>query len=219
MNTAKSPEGAKDVVTRDDPEADQRHGLVEDAMALLSATLFMSLGLVLFQKVGLYTGGTAGLAFLLHYRSGWPLGAIFFAINLPFAWLAWRHLGRAFALRTLAAVGLIAALSEATPHWIVLDRVAPGYAALAGGVLMGTALLVLFRHRASLGGIGVLALWLQERHGIRAGKFQMGVDVCIVLGALAATDLARVAWSVLGAVAVNLVLAMNHKPGRYRGLS
>jgi uncharacterized membrane-anchored protein YitT (DUF2179 family) len=77
---------------------------------------------------------------------------------------------------------------------------------------------MLFRHQASLGGFNVLVLWLQQRFDWPAGKVQMGIDALVVLAALLATDVQRVAWSVLGALALNLVLAFNHKPGRYLGL-
>jgi uncharacterized membrane-anchored protein YitT (DUF2179 family) len=43
----------------------------------------------------------------------------------------------------------------------------------------------------------------------------MAVDCCIVLAALVTVEPQRVLWSVAGAVALNLVLAMNHRPGRY----
>lgn len=80
---------------------------------------------------------------------------------------------------------------------------------------MGMGFLVLFRHRCSLGGVGIMALYLQDRFGWRAGKVQMAVDCCIVLAALVTVEPLRVLWSVIGAVALNLVLAMNHRPGRY----
>ena len=62
---------------------------------------------------------------------------------------------------------------------------------------------------------GIAALYLQDRYGWRAGKVQMAVDCCIVLLALWTVEPLRVAWSIAGAVALNLVLAMNHRPGRY----
>jgi uncharacterized membrane-anchored protein YitT (DUF2179 family) len=76
-------------------------------------------------------------------------------------------------------------------------------------------MLMLFRHRASLGGLNVLVLYLQERFGWRAGKVQMALDSLIVLGGLVVADVPRVALSVLGAVVLNLTLAINHRPGRY----
>jgi uncharacterized membrane-anchored protein YitT (DUF2179 family) len=64
----------------------------------------------------------------------------------------------------------------------------------------------------------VLVLWLQQRFGWRAGVVQMGIDCAIVVAALAIVDPASVAISVIGAVALNLVVAINHKPGRYLGV-
>jgi len=92
------------------------------------------------------------------------------------------------------------------------------FAAVMGGFLIGTGLLMLFRHRASLGGVGVMALWLQEKKGWRAGKVQMAVDCAIVLASFAVVTPWMVVVSVIGALALNLVLAINHKPGRYTGV-
>ena len=80
---------------------------------------------------------------------------------------------------------------------------------------MGAGFLMLFRHRASLGGVGILALYLQDSRGWRAGKVQMAIDCAIVAAAFAIVDPQRVVYSVVGAVALNLILAINHKPGRY----
>jgi len=44
---------------------------------------------------------------------------------------------------------------------------------------------------------------------------QMAIDSLIVLGALFIADWQRVALSVVGAVVLNLALAINHRPGRY----
>lgn len=195
------------------------HSRREDLTALLTGSLLVSLGLVLFRQAGLLSGGTAGIAFLLHYASGWPFGFWFFAINLPFYWLAFRRMGPAFTAKTFAAVGCVSLLAEGVPGWLQIAHLTPAYAAIAGGMLIGCGLLIFFRHGASLGGLNVVALALQESGRISAGRFQMVVDSLIVLAALWVADLPRVAWSVLGALAVNLVLADNHRPGRYRGMS
>jgi len=76
--------------------------------------------------------------------------------------------------------------------------------------------LVIFRHKMSLGGFNILVLYLQERFGIRAGKVQMALDCTIVVMSLFIVDVYLIGLSILGAVATNLILAMNHKPGRYQ---
>jgi uncharacterized membrane-anchored protein YitT (DUF2179 family) len=192
-----------------------RHTPLEDLQALLIGTLLVSLAVTLFQHAGLLSGGTAGIAFLAHYLGGWSFGLAYFVINLPFYWLAWRHMGRSFTLRTLAAVVLVAVMSDWLPRHLVLASLDAWLAALLGGVLMGNGFLVLFRHQASLGGLGILALLAQKKKGWRAGHVQMAMDAAIVCAALATVPLDRVALSVAAAVVLNLVIATNHRPGRY----
>lgn len=191
------------------------HSKAEDALALLSGTALIALAVALFQHAHLLSGGTAGIAFLLHYGTGWSFGPVFFVLNLPFYVLAWRRMDRAFLVKTMIAVALVSALTELTPHFITFGQVQPLYAALVGGVLLGVGFLILFRHRASLGGVGILAFWLQETRGWRAGHVQMAVDSLILLAALATAPLPQVALSVAGAVVLNLTLAINHRAGRY----
>lgn len=191
------------------------HRLHEDAMALFVGTLFVAMGVVLFRHAGLLTGGTAGMAFLVHYATGWNFSLIFFAINLPFYGLAWKRLGPVFAVKTFLAVGLLAVLAQWVPQWIEIGALNTGFASVAGGLLTGTGMLMLFRHRASLGGFNVVVLYLQERFGWRAGKIQMAMDCAIVVAAFSVVEVSQIAWSVLGAVVLNLTLAINHRPGRY----
>ena len=195
------------------------HRHYEDALALLIGTLFVALGVTLYSQALLLTGSSAGIAFLLQYASGWSFGVWFFLINLPFYWLAIRRMGWSFTLRTFAAIGLVSLFSELTGRWILIESVAPLYASLMGGCLIGIGMLVLFRHRASLGGVNILVLYLQDRHGWRAGYLQLAIDGVIMLLALALLPMDRVGFSVLGAVALNLIIALNHKPGRYMGVS
>lgn len=194
------------------------HSAFEDAQALVTGTAFVALGVALYAHAGLLTGGTAGVALLVQYASGWPFGAVFFALNLPFVWLAVRTLGWPFTLKTFAAVALLSVLAEATRHWVRFAQLQPAYAAVIGGFLTGAGLLMLFRHKASLGGVNVLVLYLQQQRGLRAGKVQMAIDCAIVLASFALVPPQKIALSVLGAVALNLVLAINHKPGRYMGV-
>jgi uncharacterized membrane-anchored protein YitT (DUF2179 family) len=172
----------------------------------------------MFARAGLLTGGTAGLAFLIHYATGWRFGVVFFVINVPFYWLALRAMGRAFTLKTFCAIATLSLATELMPLVVRFESLQPAYAGVMGGCLIGAGLLMLFRHKASLGGLNVVVLYLQERHGWRAGKVQMAIDCLIVLAALTLVEPRLIAISILGAVALNLVVAVNHRPGRYLGM-
>jgi len=196
-----------------------KHSLLEDVQALVTGTLFVALGVALFKQAGMLTGGTVGIAFLLHYSLGLPFGALFFCINLPFYWLAYRRMGLPFTLKTIAAVSLMAVLAEVLPRWLQFAELNTWFAAITGGLLIGAGMLILFRHRASLGGLNVLVLYLQEKRGWRAGYVQAGLDGLILLCALGFVAPERVGMSLLGMVAINAALAINHRPGRYMAVS
>jgi uncharacterized membrane-anchored protein YitT (DUF2179 family) len=200
------------------PAVDVRHRFYEDALALLIGTLFVSLAVNMYSHAGLVTGSTAGLAFLLHYVSGLPFGVIFFVINLPFYYFAFRRMGARFTGKTFCAVAMVSGFSLIHPHFIAYEKLDLFYCAILGGLMMGIGFVVLFRHKASLGGVNVVTLFLQDKYGLRAGKLQMGVDVVIVLLSLLVVTPKVLLASVLGAVAANLVIAMNHRPGRYMGM-
>jgi len=192
-----------------------RHTLFEDVQALLTGTLVVSLGVAMFKKAGLLTGGVTGLAFLSHYASGFNFGVLLVLLNLPFYVLALKRMGKVFTLKSIIAVTLVAIFTEFSPVLIRFEWLHPIFAAITGGLLMGVGMLILFRHQASLGGLNVLALYLQETRGWRAGNVQMAFDCAIVLGSAFVVSPMLIAFSVLGAVVLNLSLTTNHKPGRY----
>ena len=176
-----------------------RHRWYEDIQALVIGTLFVALGMVMFGTAGLLTGGTAGIAFLIHYATGVSFSLAFFVIHLPFYVFAWKRMGRAFTAKTFAAVGLLSLFAHFLPQGLHFDFLSPPLAAV-------------------LGGLNVLVLYLQERLDWRAGKVQLAMDALIVLGALMVADGERVALSVLGAVVLNMTLTINHRSGCYMAI-
>lgn len=192
-----------------------RHSVFEDAQGLFTGTVLASLGVMLLSKAGLLTGGVAGMAFLLHYAFGWSFGLGFFVINLPFYWLAYKRLGVAFTIKTFSAIGLLAVLSEYQPKLLDIANINPLWASILGGLLIGMGMLALFRHRASLGGVGILALYLQDRFGWRAGLIQLCIDLVILALAFLVKSPFVVLCSVIGAVALNFFIAVNHRTDRY----
>jgi uncharacterized membrane-anchored protein YitT (DUF2179 family) len=194
-----------------------RHTALEDAQAILAGTLLVSLGVALVGKAGLITGGIVGLGVLLHYATGIGFGQLFLVLNLPFYALALKKMGWRFTAKTFSAVLLLSAFSEMVPTVLVLESIAPLYAAIMGGLLMGIGLLVLFRHDASLGGFNILALHLQKRFGWRAGLVQLGLDLLLLMSSALLLAPSAIVTSLVCAAVLNLCLAVNHRPGRYTG--
>jgi uncharacterized membrane-anchored protein YitT (DUF2179 family) len=192
------------------------HTLVEDVAGITVGTFLASFGLFLLHSTSAVTGGTAGLSLLLSYLTPVSFAVLFPLVNLPFFVLAVATKGWSFTLRSVVAVLAVSAFSSLHAAALPGLSVVPVYAVLFGNLAAGMGILVLFRHRASLGGFGILALLLQERFGWRAGYVQMALDVVVVLAALTVVAPSVAVLSALGAVVLNLVLSMNHRPGRYQ---
>ena len=193
----------------------RKHSLLEDAQGIGLGVFMAAIGLQILTFAGLVTGQTAGIAVLISYATGWSFGAVFFVINLPFYALAWLRLGPRFTITSLISVTLLSALTEILPNHFEIARLEPWLAAAIFGALTGLGLLALFRHGGSLGGLGVLALYAQDRFGFRAGYVQLIADAVIFTIAAFMLPPMIVAWSLLGAVILNLIIAINHRRDRY----
>ncbi len=200
--------------TTGDPLA---HGWVEDVFGILSGTFVASLGIYLLHSAHAVTGGTAGLSLLISYGSGWSFSVVYVLVNLPFLALAQRRKGWDFTLRTLVSIALVSLFALVHPLAMPETHLNRPYAVVVGNLLAGVGMLILFRHRSSLGGLNTVALLAQERFGWRAGYVQLALDGTIIVASLSIVAPAVVALSAGGAVVLNLVLAFNHRPGRYLG--
>ncbi|PSK82911.1 uncharacterized membrane-anchored protein YitT (DUF2179 family) [Limimaricola soesokkakensis] len=192
-----------------------RHSALEDLQGLGIGIFACSIGLHVLTQVGLITGQTAGVAVIISYLTSWSFGAVFFVINLPFYVLAWFRLGPEFTLKSIVSVTLLSLLTELLPAHFEIVRLDTWLGAIIFGTLTGLGLLGVFRHNGSLGGLGIVALIVQDRYGFRAGYVQLAADAAIFATALALFDAATVLWSLLGAVILNTVIAFNHRRDRY----
>lgn len=196
-------------------QASPGHTIVEDILAILTGTITTSLGLFLLKSAGAVTGGTAGLSLLISYATALPFPVLLLVVNAPFFVLAFWKKGVAFTLRTIITVGMLSVFSSIIPTLVSFEHIDAVFGILVGNLLAGVGMLILFRHGSSLGGFNVLALLMQEKFGWRAGYVQMALDVAVVLAAFAVVSPWVVLVSAAGAAVLNVVLALNHRPGRY----
>ncbi|MCE5972325.1 YitT family protein [Sinirhodobacter sp. WL0062] len=198
-----------------DLNAEKHYSLFEDIQGLIIASAQAALGIHLLRAAGLVTGGTAGLALIISYLTGWSFSLVFFVINIPFYGFAYWARGAAFCLKSLTTVTLVSLLAEALKPLFAVGSIHPGISAVMFGVSAGVGLLGLFRHSGSLGGVSIVAVILQDKFGFKAGWTQLAHDLVLFAVALWILPIDRVLWSLLGAVILNFVIAFNHRRDWY----
>ncbi|MDN3716924.1 YitT family protein [Vibrio breoganii] len=192
-----------------------KHSFLEDCAAIFTGTLLVAVGIYFLKSSSMIVGGTAGLGLLFTQFIDLSFGTMYFLVNIPFYFLAWFRLGKRFTINSVICVSLVSVMADNLHHVMRFELLTPAFAAIAGGTFIGLGLLVLFRHRASLGGSNVLCLVIQDKMGISVGKTQLLFDTSILICSLYFIPLTLIAWSILAAVFINLILWMNHKPTRY----
>ncbi len=193
------------------------HTLKDDIYGLALGVMFIAVGLNLLKFSGMVTGGIAGIALLISYYLPLPIGLLFTLVNIPFLVFCYFSMGRAFTIKTLIVSITLGLATQAVPMLITISYLHPLFAALVGGTFIGMGILSLARHNASVGGTGVVTLWMYRRFGINAGKSQMALDALVFLLSLIKMPLLLLLWSALSALAMNAMLMNWHKPGRYQG--
>lgn len=202
-------------VMNTDQSAPKTYTLFEDVQGLILASAQAALGIHLLRAAGIMTGGSAGMALIISYATGWNFSAVFFAVNLPFFALAYRFRGLSFCLKSVSTVVLVSIMAELLGPLLQVHDIHPATAAVLFGVSTGIGLLGLFRHKGSLGGMSIMALILQDRYGIKAGYTQMAHDLALFAIAAFIIPLDSLAWSALGMIIVNAVIAINHRRDWY----
>ncbi len=218
MSTAKSsPKPTKAPIAEDELYPAVKHTLFEDVYAFAIGCSFIVLGICFLKSVGLVTGGVAGIALLTSYVVPLPVGVLFTLINIPFFLFAYPAMGKTFMIKTVIVNLAIMGLAQLAPFAFHLQNVNPFFASVFGGTIIGMGILALARHGAGAGGTGVLALYLQKRKGINAGKTQMLCDALIMTASIFILNWHQLLFSVVSAAAMSGVLIGFHKPERYIG--
>ncbi len=180
-------------------------------ITLIEGCLLVALGVRLLQAGGLLVSGTAGMSLLGADLTALSFGSLFFLINLPFYGLAWKQLGLNFTLRTLGCVSLLSVLSDVLAVSLPLGAVSLPVAAIAVGLLIGLGITLLFRENASLGGLNILALHLERRFGIHAGRTTFAFDLLLIAIAALVYPWPQVICSALAFATLSFVLGRYHR--------
>ena len=132
------------------------------------------------------SGGVTGLATIIYHWTGWPVGMIAMATNVPLFLVGFRLISSSFGIKTLSAtilfsifIDLFAEIPSLTDDLLL--------AALAGGTIMGLGLGLVFRQNATTGGTDLAARIIHNGiPWLSVAQMLLVIDVLVVLVAAAA---------------------------------
>ena len=127
----------------------------------------------------LIDGGTVGIALILSRLFGESLlPYMLIILNLPFIYLAFKHLRRSFVIHTLVAVLVFAGFLILTAHIspFIGD---PIEVIVIGGAILGVGVGLIIRHGGCIDGTEILAIIINRRQGYTVGQVVLFINIFI----------------------------------------
>ena len=122
-------------------------------------------------------GGATGISLLISNTTKIPLPLLLIAVNIPFILLAYKAMGRNFAIKTSIAISGLA-LCVATVNFpeVTKDNL---LVAVFGGFFLGAGIGLAIRGGAVIDGTEVLAIFLSKKFGTTIGDIIILINILI----------------------------------------
>jgi len=185
---------------------------LKNYLFIITGTIVLALGVVgFFLPNNLITGGTAGLSLLLHYITGYTVGTLLIAVNIPLLIIGAKYLGKMFAIRTIITIILTSLFIDVFAKVIELSPfiMDTELASIFGGIVIGIGLALVIKGNSSAGGSTIVARIVASKTEIKPGQVILVIDSLIIFSALFVfDDTARVLWSIISIYITSKVIDM-----------
>jgi uncharacterized membrane-anchored protein YitT (DUF2179 family) len=149
-------------------------------------------------------GGSTGISLLLSATTKLPLQYFLVIVNIPFIVLAYKVMGRTFAVKTaLAIIGLIMCLTLVKFPNVTNDNL---LVAVFGGFFLGAGIGFAIRGGAVIDGSEVLAIFLSRKFGMTIGDVIAVINVMIFLAAAYFLSVEKALYSMITYLAASKTL-------------
>lgn len=166
--------------------------VVRRFIVIIIGTLFAAFGYSLFQvPYDLAAGGLSGISIIINHYTGWPLGTLFFSLNIPMLWLGFQHLGRwGFVSYTLLSV-IVFSVGTDFFLWFLPSIVEfpitedMFLSAVYAGIIYGLGTGLVYRAGGTPGGSSIVGRIVQRKTGIPLSQVYIYIDgLTIVVSSL-----------------------------------
>jgi uncharacterized membrane-anchored protein YitT (DUF2179 family) len=193
---------------------------IEQYLGIIFGAIVFGMGYAWFLiPYNMAPGGVGGIAQLFHYFFNAPVGITMIIINIPLFVISFILIGKSFgaksiygmlissfmtdllSLPSLYKMGLISNLEKYTfmvKGKIVYAMLSPAdvyLSAIAGSVLLGLGLGIIFRFRGSTGGTDIPVALIRQKSGVSIGMGYWLVESLIILSVgIFLQDLKLIIW-------------------------
>ena len=156
--------------------------IVKYALVVLGSALFAAGFQFFLYPNSIIVGGVSGIAMIINYLIGLPVGIMTIVLNIPLFIIAWKHFGGKFIISSLVGmllssllVDLLATLNYSPTGDMLL-------ACIIGGAIKGFGLGIIYYAGATTGGTDIIAKFVRLRFPyINFGTIVLLTDAVIII--------------------------------------
>ncbi len=205
----------------DTPEK-KKHMLYRVAL-VIGGNLLFAVGINrIITPMNLYSSGFTGISMLLRMLivdvlnipepAGISyLGIIYWIVNMPLFYLAYKSLGKEFCITTAVSIGIASACMSLVP--VAKTPVFDDYltAVLVGGIISGTGAGLVLKGGTSGGGQDIIGVAMSKTHpNFSVGKISIAINTVVYGVCFFLFDIQTVVYSMIFAVINGLALDYQH---------
>lgn len=176
----------------------------------LFGSLSCSIGVVYFLVPNnLITGGTAGLALLLHHLMPFTIGIWMVIINVPLVLLGSKYFGKMYAVNSVATIILISVLIDILNEFLNFPAVTNEtlLASIFGGIFIGLGIGLIIKGNSSAGGSTILATIIASKTKYKASEAMLFIDAMVLLLSIyVLNDVNKALWSIVSIYATTRII-------------
>lgn len=159
-----------------------REYVVKYALVALGSALFAAGFQFFLYPNSIIVGGVSGIAMIINYLTGLPVGIMTIVLNIPLFIIAWKHFGGKFIISSLVGMLLSSLLVDimAVINYSPTDDML--LACLIGGAIKGFGLGIIYYAGATTGGTDIIAKFVRLRFPyINFGTIVLLTDAVIII--------------------------------------
>ena len=147
----------------------------------LAGTFLYSVGVNAFLVPHQFlSGGLTGIAMVLYYLTGFPIGMANLLMNIPILILSLKFMGKFYTVITILGTVCCSVFIDLTAfladYNVVKD---PLVAAISGGVVLGISMGILYRYNSNTGGLDVVGAILKKYYNLEFKKKRLIIGLAL----------------------------------------
>ena len=149
---------------------------------LIGSALYAGAISIFIKPNSLVTGGLSGISIIINALTDFPIGISIFILNVPLFLAGFKALGKSFVFKSLIATALVSIFTDLFSSLLPEFRSDKILTSIAGGLLCGMGLSLVFIRGGSTGGADIIGKIVNSKFKhIAIGRVMMVFDFAVIL--------------------------------------